>query len=182
MKALTGVAWFVLLHTLLLFPHSVHAARQTDNDHSAAVEWTSREAQHVYGLPDAKAKDKGSLTLSGTDLSFTGKAGSSSIPRRSIIAVSAGNQRVEIWGMKGRVLRMVIPDVREKIEMIVSKNSGGIATYAKITATRKLGIPVVMIARPNKMHGHAVDNAANAVMWLEQQLAHRAIPGSARGV
>jgi precorrin-6A/cobalt-precorrin-6A reductase len=71
---------------------------------------------------------------------------------------------------------------REKIDVIVSKNSGGIATYAKIAATRKLGIPVVMIARPNKMHGHAVDNAANAVMWLEQQLAHRAIPGSARGV
>ncbi len=71
---------------------------------------------------------------------------------------------------------------REKIEMIVSKNSGGVATYAKITATRKLGIPVVMIARPDKRHGHAVDNAADAVMWLEQQLAHRAIPGSARGV
>ena len=110
MKAWTGVAWFVLLHSLLLFPHSAHAARQTDNDHSAAVEWTSREAEHVYGLPDAKAKDRGSLTLSGTELSFSGKAGSSSIPRRSIVAVSAGNQRVEIWGMKGRVLRMVIPD------------------------------------------------------------------------
>jgi hypothetical protein len=110
MKALTGVACFVLLHILVFFPHSAHAARQTDNDHRAAVEWTSREAQHVYGLPDAKAKDKGSLTLSGTDLSFIGKAGSGSIPRRSILAVSAGNQRVEIWGMKGRVLRMVIPD------------------------------------------------------------------------
>ena len=71
---------------------------------------------------------------------------------------------------------------RENIEMIVSKNSGGTATYAKITATRKLGIPVVMIARPHKMHGHAVDHAADAVTWLEQQLAHRAIPGSARGV
>ena len=82
MKALTGVAWFVLLHTLLLFPHSVYAARQTDGDHGAAVEWTSREAQHVYGLPDAKAKDKGSLTLSGTDLELSPeKAGSSSILR-----------------------------------------------------------------------------------------------------
>ncbi len=72
--------------------------------------------------------------------------------------------------------------MREKIEMIVSKNSGGVATYAKIMATRKLGIPVVMIARPHKMHSHAIDNAADAVMWLEQQFAHRAIPGSARGV
>jgi len=71
---------------------------------------------------------------------------------------------------------------REKIDMIVSKNSGGAATYPKITATRKLGIPVVMIARPLKVHGHAVEHAADAVKWLEQQLAHRATPGSARGV
>jgi precorrin-6A/cobalt-precorrin-6A reductase len=71
---------------------------------------------------------------------------------------------------------------REKIDVIVSKNSGGTATYAKIAATRKLGIPVVMIARPHKLHGHAVDHAEGAVMWLEQRLAHRAIPISARGV
>jgi precorrin-6A/cobalt-precorrin-6A reductase len=71
---------------------------------------------------------------------------------------------------------------REKIDVIVSKNSGGAATYPKIAATRKLGIAVVMIARPHKLHGHAVDNAESAVMWLEQQFAHRAIPTSARGV
>jgi precorrin-6A/cobalt-precorrin-6A reductase len=70
----------------------------------------------------------------------------------------------------------------EKIDVIVSKNSGGAATYPKITATRKLGIPVVIIARPLKVHGHAVEHPAEAVTWLEQQLAHRAIPGSARGV
>lgn len=71
---------------------------------------------------------------------------------------------------------------REKIDIIVSKNSGGAATYPKIIATRKLGIPVVMIARPLKMHGHAVTHAAEAVAWLEQRLAHRATPDSARGV
>jgi precorrin-6A/cobalt-precorrin-6A reductase len=70
----------------------------------------------------------------------------------------------------------------EKIDMLVSKNSGGAATYAKITAARKLGIPVVMIARPHKSHGHVVNNAEAAASWLEKRLAHRAIPGSARGV
>src|SRR6266567_481061 len=40
----------------------------------------------------------------------------------------------------------------EKIDVLVSKNSGGAATYAKITATRRLGIHVVMIARPYKPH------------------------------
>jgi precorrin-6A/cobalt-precorrin-6A reductase len=72
--------------------------------------------------------------------------------------------------------------VNEKIDVLVSKNSGGAATYAKITAARKLGVPVVMIARPHKLHGHVVDNAEAAVRWLEKRFAHRAIPGSARGV
>ncbi|MEI9922191.1 MAG: precorrin-6A/cobalt-precorrin-6A reductase [Bradyrhizobium sp.] len=72
--------------------------------------------------------------------------------------------------------------MREKINVIVSKNSGGAATYPKITATRKLRIPVVMIARPLRVHGHAVTHAADAVTWLEQQFTHRAIPGSARDV
>jgi precorrin-6A/cobalt-precorrin-6A reductase len=71
---------------------------------------------------------------------------------------------------------------REKIDVIVSKNSGGPATYGKIEAARQLGIPVVMIARPHKMRGHAVENATAAMTWLEQQLAHRATSCSARGV
>jgi precorrin-6A/cobalt-precorrin-6A reductase len=70
----------------------------------------------------------------------------------------------------------------EKIDVLVSKNSGGAATYPKIAAARKLGIAVVMIARPHKSHGHVVDNAGAAARWLEERLAHRAIPGSARGV
>lgn len=70
----------------------------------------------------------------------------------------------------------------ETIDVLVSKNSGGTATYAKIEAARALGIPVVMIARPHKPSGHAVQNAEAAVAWLEQQLAHRATSCSARGV
>ena len=70
----------------------------------------------------------------------------------------------------------------ERIDVLVSKNSGGAATYAKIAATRRLGIPVVMIARPHKPHGHALDDADGAIKWLEQQFTHRTIPVSARGV
>jgi precorrin-6A/cobalt-precorrin-6A reductase len=71
---------------------------------------------------------------------------------------------------------------RENIDMLVSKNSGGTATYPKIEAARRLGIPVVMIARPHKPCGHAVENAEAAMIWLEQRLAHRTTSCSARGV
>jgi precorrin-6A/cobalt-precorrin-6A reductase len=71
---------------------------------------------------------------------------------------------------------------REKIDVLVSKNSGGPATYAKIEAARELKVPVVMIARPDKPHGHPLASAREALVWLEQQLAHRATSCSARGV
>jgi precorrin-6A/cobalt-precorrin-6A reductase len=71
---------------------------------------------------------------------------------------------------------------QEKVDVIVSKNSGGTATYAKIEAARNLGIPVVMMARPPKLRGHAVENAEAAMIWLEQRLAHRTTSCSARGV
>ena len=38
----------------------------------------------------------------------------------------------------------------ESISLIVSKNSGGTATYSKIQAARTLQIPIVMIDRPQK--------------------------------
>ncbi len=54
----------------------------------------------------------------------------------------------------------------EKIDVIVSKNSGGEATYAKIEAARELGLPVIMIERPNKPAGHAVMSPEAAIAWL----------------
>ena len=52
---------------------------------------------------------------------------------------------------------------REKVDVLVSKNSGGKATYAKIAAARELGITVVMIARPDKPHGYPLQNASEAI-------------------
>jgi precorrin-6A/cobalt-precorrin-6A reductase len=61
----------------------------------------------------------------------------------------------------------------EKIETVVSKNSGGTATYAKIEAARELGLPVVMIARPDKQAGHAVESAEAALAWLVHERTSR---------
>lgn len=66
----------------------------------------------------------------------------------------------------------------EKIDLIVSKNSGGAATYPKIEAARELGLPVVMIARPDKSAGHILRSPEEAVAWL----GHERAPGSLRGV
>ncbi|MGJ5177683.1 cobalt-precorrin-6A reductase [Bradyrhizobium oligotrophicum] len=71
---------------------------------------------------------------------------------------------------------------QERIGFVVSKNSGGAATYPKIAAARRLNIPVVMIARPDKPHGVALDSADAAMLWLEALLAHRPPSTSRRSV
>jgi precorrin-6A/cobalt-precorrin-6A reductase len=69
-----------------------------------------------------------------------------------------------------------------RIDMIVSKNSGGAATYAKIEAARELGLPVLMIQRPAKPHGTPLGSAGEAVAWLEEIAGHRRDALSPRGV
>ncbi len=57
------------------------------------------------------------------------------------------------------------------IEVVVSKNSGGPGTYAKIEAARALGLPVVMVERPALPEGEAVETVAAALAWIEPRLA-----------
>jgi precorrin-6A/cobalt-precorrin-6A reductase len=54
----------------------------------------------------------------------------------------------------------------EGIDVVVSKNSGGTATYAKIEAARALGLSVVMIARPHKPAGQVMTDVEEVVRWL----------------
>jgi precorrin-6A/cobalt-precorrin-6A reductase len=71
---------------------------------------------------------------------------------------------------------------KEKIGVLVSKNSGGNATYGKIEAARRLGLQVVMIARPDKPTVHAVADANAAYRWLDHLYATHVGPRSERGV
>jgi precorrin-6A/cobalt-precorrin-6A reductase len=52
------------------------------------------------------------------------------------------------------------------IDVVVSKNSGGKSTYAKIEAARRLGIEVVMIARPLSSGVAAVHSIDEAMAFL----------------
>jgi len=55
----------------------------------------------------------------------------------------------------------------EGIDILVSKNSGGEASYAKIEAARRLALPVVMLRRPKPDDAEACHDPAAALAWLE---------------
>jgi precorrin-6A/cobalt-precorrin-6A reductase len=54
------------------------------------------------------------------------------------------------------------------IDTVVSKNSGGEATYSKIEAARSLGIPVVMIKRPTKHTAQFVESIDDVLVEIDR--------------
>uniref|UniRef100_UPI0004694A75 cobalt-precorrin-6A reductase n=1 Tax=Nitratireductor aquibiodomus TaxID=204799 RepID=UPI0004694A75 len=65
-----------------------------------------------------------------------------------------------------------------RIDIVVAKNSGGTATYGKIAAARRLGLPVVMIDRPKPADAAIVAGVDEAMAAIE---AHLAAPLAERG-
>lgn len=61
----------------------------------------------------------------------------------------------------------------EAIERLVTKNSGGAATYPKIEAARRLGVKVVMIERPKSGGVPTLYDLESTLAWIE---AHRLAP------
>jgi precorrin-6A/cobalt-precorrin-6A reductase len=59
---------------------------------------------------------------------------------------------------------------QHRIDVLVSKNSGGQATYAKILAARALSLPVIMLQRAQAPPGLAVDDIEQAIVWLQSNL------------
>jgi len=57
-----------------------------------------------------------------------------------------------------------------RIDVLVSKASGGEATAAKLHAARLLGLPVVMVRRPAAPPGPQVDDVVAALDWVCDQL------------
>ncbi|GBQ55640.1 cobalt-precorrin-6A reductase [Komagataeibacter swingsii] len=60
----------------------------------------------------------------------------------------------------------------ERIDVVITKNSGGAATYAKLAAARALGLPVIMVDRPPVAAAPTVADATAAMAWLERLYAH----------
>jgi precorrin-6A/cobalt-precorrin-6A reductase len=61
------------------------------------------------------------------------------------------------------------------IEVLVTKNSGGSATAPKLAAARKLGVAVVMVARPALPDMATVPDAESALRWLDHEAARRGV-------
>jgi precorrin-6A/cobalt-precorrin-6A reductase len=55
---------------------------------------------------------------------------------------------------------------RHDIDTVVSKNSGGDAAAPKLSAARRLGIPVVMVARPPQPPGPIAATVEDALAWV----------------
>ena len=58
----------------------------------------------------------------------------------------------------------------ERIDAVVSRNSGGNATFAKIAAARNLRLPVVMIAPPPPERGQYVETLEEALQWVVEKV------------
>jgi precorrin-6A/cobalt-precorrin-6A reductase len=63
-------------------------------------------------------------------------------------------------------------------DVIISKNSGGQATYSKIAAARALGLEVIMVRRPELPRVASAETVEDVIGWLDHQLA----PSPDRGV
>jgi precorrin-6A/cobalt-precorrin-6A reductase len=62
---------------------------------------------------------------------------------------------------------------RERIEALVTKNSGGRATYPKIEAARMLGVSVVIVRRPKAPAAETLHDLDAVMTWIA---AHRGAP------
>lgn len=60
---------------------------------------------------------------------------------------------------------------RHEVEVVVSKDSGGSMTAAKLTAARELGLPVVLVRRPSVPPGvPIVTTVDGALAWVRAQV------------
>ncbi|HVW41549.1 MAG TPA: cobalt-precorrin-6A reductase [Amycolatopsis sp.] len=57
-----------------------------------------------------------------------------------------------------------------RIDVLVTKDSGGEMTTAKLVAAREQGIPVVIVRRPERPEAHTVHDVPAALAWVSAML------------
>lgn len=66
----------------------------------------------------------------------------------------------------------------ERVEIMVTKNAGGDATYGKVAAARRLGLPVIMVAPPEPVSVTTYHELDDLMADIEARLAHGAPPAA----
>lgn len=140
-------------------------------------EWTPQPGDEWISVPDAEAAAKvvqerfrrPLLTIGRQNLAaFSGDARGSylircveppegALPRRYLLMFDRGPFDVDD---EHNLLR------RHRIDVVVTKNSGGQATAAKLEAARALHIPVIMIERPPAAPVPTVHSVPEAAQWI----------------
>jgi precorrin-6A/cobalt-precorrin-6A reductase len=82
------------------------------------------------------------------------------LPRAHALLLSRGPYTLEAE------LRLI---EEHRIDVVVTKDSGGVHTQAKLDAARVLGLPVVVVRRPPRPAADAVPTAAEALAWARAQ-------------
>jgi hypothetical protein len=148
---------------LLLLPSAVTAQVDLPAPRGTAViqpsVWSSTHAIQVLGMPGIKAKEKGTLTITPQRITFTSQPASASIGLRSIVAIGAGDEQVELWGMKGILMRMAVP-------------YGGGAAFATFMHHRRDMLTVEFVDRRGGYHGTVfflpgdeAEQALHSIAW-----------------
>lgn len=55
---------------------------------------------------------------------------------------------------------------RHSVDVLVTKDSGGDLTSAKLTAARELGVPVLLVRRPPRPVTETAETGPEAVEWV----------------
>jgi len=96
---------------LLLLPgmaRSESASKPASGDGKEAT--VTAQVHHMKGLDGIAKGAKGQLEVRSTGLNFCVQEHCMQIPAENLHQVAVSNERVELWGVKGKVLRSVIPD------------------------------------------------------------------------
>ncbi|OBH18090.1 cobalt-precorrin-6A reductase [Mycobacterium sp. E1715] len=150
----------------LSMPHLVLARPAWEPGSAIVVESDSRAAETVarerFSRIFLTTGRSGTRAFAGSDAWFLIRAVTepdpSSLPRRHQLVLSRGPYR---YDAEVALMR------EHHIDALVTKNSGGAMTRAKLDAAVALGIPVVMVARPPLPPGvTAVGSVDEAVEWV----------------
>lgn len=150
--------------------------------------WMPRRGEHWIAVPDAAAAATEAarlgrrifLSFGGRELAaFAGLRGTWFLVRR----IDRAEQKLPLRRYAltlGRGPFSVGSEIallrRHRIDVVVTKASGGTETRAKLDAARALGLPVVMIARPGKDAALTVASPADAVRRIAAALSLDAVP------